>query len=91
MILQVTFGSIFDPESRLGIVDEGTWTITTAVEGMEGIDLALLDSADDLKVRLRNNLTGLVLLGFDDRCVRWISTRQVRAEWLVDSFGWVVR
>lgn len=70
LILQVTFGSIFDPEPRLGIVDEGTSTITTAVEGMEGIDLALLDSADDLKAQVEaNDLdAGLVLpSGFDDQ------------------------
>jgi ABC-2 type transport system permease protein len=70
LVLQVTFGSIFDPEPRLGIVDEGSSTITTAVEGMEGIDLALLDSTDDLKAQVEaNDLdAGLVLAaGFDDQ------------------------
>lgn len=70
LILQVTFGSIFDPEPRLGIVDEGSSTITTSVQGMEGIDLALLDNPEDLKTRVEaNDLdAGLVLpSGFDDR------------------------
>jgi ABC-2 type transport system permease protein len=70
LVLQVTFGSVFDPEPRLGIVDEGSSTITTAVEGMEGIDLALLDSAEDLKAQVETNDldAGLVLpAGFDDQ------------------------
>jgi ABC-2 type transport system permease protein len=70
LVLQVTFGSVFDPEPRLGIVDEGSSTITTAVEGMEGIDLALLDSAQDLKAQVETNDldAGLVLpAGFDDQ------------------------
>lgn len=70
LILQVTFGSIFDPEPRLGIVDEGSSTITTSVQGMEGIDLALLDNPEDLKTRVEaNDLdAGLVLpSGFDDQ------------------------
>lgn len=70
LILQITFGSLFDPQPRLGIVDEDHSTITTAVRTMEGIDLTLLDSADDLKAKVEaNNLdAGLVLpAGFDDR------------------------
>ena len=70
LILQVTFGSVFDPEPRLGIVDEGSSTITTAVQGMEGIDLALLDNTEDLKTQVEaNDLdAGLVLPpGFDDQ------------------------
>jgi ABC-2 type transport system permease protein len=70
LVLQVTFGSVFDPEPRLGIVDEGSSTITTAVEGMEGIDLALLDSTEDLKAQVEaDDLdAGLVLSsGFDDQ------------------------
>lgn len=70
LILQVTFGSLFDPKPRLGIVDEGSSTITTAVQGMEGIELALLDDAEDLKAKVEaNDLdAGLVLQsGFDDQ------------------------
>jgi ABC-2 type transport system permease protein len=68
LILQVTFGSLFDPKPRLGIVDQGTSTITTAVQGMEGIDLALLNDAEELKAQVEaNDLdAGLVLpSGFD--------------------------
>ncbi len=70
LVLQVTFGSLFDPQPRLGIVDQGSSTITTAVQGMEGIDLALLDNAEDLKTRVEGNDldAGLVLpTGFDDQ------------------------
>jgi ABC-2 type transport system permease protein len=70
LVLQVTFGSLFDPQPRLGIVDEGSSTITTAVQGMEGIDLALLDNAEELKTRVEGNDldAGLVLpTGFDDQ------------------------
>jgi len=70
LVLQVTFGSLFDPQPRLGIVDQGSSTITTAVQGMEGIDLALLGNAEDLKVRVESDDldAGLVLpAGFDDQ------------------------
>ena len=68
LVLQVTFGSLFDPQPRLGIVDQGSSTITTAVQGMEGIDLTLLDNAEDLKAKVEaDDLdAGLVLpAGFD--------------------------
>ena len=70
LILQVTFGSLFDPQPRLGIVDQGSSTITTAVQGMDGIDLALLDDPDALKTQVEENDldAGLVLPnGFDDQ------------------------
>ncbi len=70
LVIQVTFGSLFDPQPRLGIVDQGSSAITTAVQGMEGIDLTLLDNADDLKAQVEaDNLdAGLVLpAGFDDQ------------------------
>jgi len=70
LVIQVTFGSLFDPQPRLGIVDQGSSTITTAVQGMEGIDLTLLDNADDLRSQVEaDNLdAGLVLpAGFDDQ------------------------
>lgn len=70
LVLQVTFGSLFDPQPRLGIVDQGSSTITTAVLGMEGIDLALLDNAEDLKSQVEDDDldAGLVLpTGFDDQ------------------------
>jgi ABC-2 type transport system permease protein len=69
LVLQVTFGSLFDPQPRLGIVDRGSSTITTAVQGMDGIDLTLLDNPDDLKAKVESDDldAGLVLpAGFDD-------------------------
>ena len=69
LILQVAFGSLFDPQPRLGIVDEGDSQVTAAVESMEGIDLVLLDDADELTAQVEaNDLdAGLVLpAGFDE-------------------------
>lgn len=69
LILQVAFGSLFNPEPRLGIVDQGDSQITTEIEGMEGIELTLLDSSDDLKTQVQENDldAGLILpAGFDE-------------------------
>jgi ABC-2 type transport system permease protein len=69
LVLQVTFGDLFDPNPRLGIVDQGTSTVTTSVQGIEGIQLTLFDDVAELKARVEaNDLdAGLVLQpGFDD-------------------------
>ena len=68
-VLQVTFGDLFDPQPRLGIVDGGSSAITAEVGEMEGIKLTVLDDVDDLKRQVEaNDLdAGLVLpAGFDD-------------------------
>ncbi len=68
-VLQVTFGDLFDPQPRLGIVDQGASAITADVGEMPGIELTLLDDVEDLKGRVEaNDLdAGLVLpAGFDD-------------------------
>lgn len=68
LVLQVAFGDLFDPQPRLGIVDEDDSAVTAAVEGIEGIDLTLLDDVDDLTSRVEaNDLdAGLILpTGFD--------------------------
>lgn len=68
LILQVAFGSLFDPQPRLGIVDEGGSAITAALQDKEGIELTLLDSEVELKTQVEaNDLdAGLVLpAGFD--------------------------
>ncbi len=68
-VLQVTFGDLFDPQPRLGIVDQGSSAITTEVGEMSGIALTVLDDVDDLKTQVEaNDLdAGLVLPdGFDD-------------------------
>ncbi len=68
LVLQVAFGDLFDPEPRLGIVDEGASVITAAVAEIDGIELTRLDDADVLRSRVEaNDLdAGLVLAaGFD--------------------------
>lgn len=69
LILQVAFGSLFNPEPRLGIVDQGDSQITAEVKAMEGIDLTVLDDTAALKEQVEaNDLdAGLILpAGFDD-------------------------
>lgn len=69
LILQVAFGSLFDPDPRLAIVDDGDSAITERVRKMDGIELTLLDDADELKrlVEANDFDAGLVLPeGFDD-------------------------
>lgn len=68
-VLQVAFGNLFDPEPRLGIVDEGNSVITTMASSLEGIELSEYGSVDELKSKVEaNDLdAGLVLAaGFDD-------------------------
>ena len=68
LVLQVAFGSLFNPEPRLGIVDDGNSEITAAVKSMDGIELTLLDDAEELKAQVEaNDLdAGLILpAGFD--------------------------
>jgi len=55
VIIQFAFGSLFDPEPRLGIVDSGDSEITAALEETEGIELTLLDDAEELKTRVEQN------------------------------------
>jgi ABC-2 type transport system permease protein len=68
LMLQVTFGNLFDPNPRLGIVDQGASAVTTAVQDLDGIELTLLDDVDELKGKVEaNDLdAGMVLQsGFD--------------------------
>ncbi|MDJ0959316.1 MAG: ABC transporter permease [Acidimicrobiia bacterium] len=63
IMLQVAFGNLFESTPRLGIVDQGSSTVTTSVEAVDGIELTLLDDVDDLKRKVEaNDLdAGLVL------------------------------
>ncbi|MHB1135269.1 MAG: ABC transporter permease [Coriobacteriia bacterium] len=72
LVLQVAFGSLFDPEPRLGILDEGDSTITAAIEDMEGIELTMFESEAELREQVEaNDLdAGLVLPGGFDDAVR---------------------
>jgi len=68
LVLQVAFGSLFDPSPRLGIVDQGESAVAAAARQVAGIQVVLLDGADDLKEQVEaNDLdAGLVLAeGFD--------------------------
>lgn len=69
LILQVAFGSLFDPEPRLGIVDQGDSEITAELTAMEGITVTVLDDPAALRTQVEaNDLdAGIVLpTGFDD-------------------------
>jgi ABC-2 type transport system permease protein len=68
LIFQVAFGSLFDPQPRMGIVDDGSSEITAAVVEMEGIELTMYDDEEVLKTDVENNDldAGLILpAGFD--------------------------
>ena len=68
LVVQVVFGSLFEPKPRLGIVDLGHSEITALISRMKGIELSRLDSVTRLKQQVeRNDLdAGLVLKdGFD--------------------------
>ena len=70
VLIQVVFGSLFDPQPRLGIVDRGDSEITAALAGADGIELSRLDDEEELRSRLAaHDLdAGLVLSAdFDDR------------------------
>jgi ABC-2 type transport system permease protein len=69
LLLQMAFGSLFDPAPRLGIVDEGDSAVTAAAEGLDGIDLTLLDDEETLlRMVEENDLDGGLILpaGFDE-------------------------
>ena len=70
VLIQVVFGSLFDPQPRLGIVDRGDSEITAALAEADGIELSRLTDEEDLRGRLASNDldAGLVLSAdFDDR------------------------
>ena len=68
-VFQLAFGSLFAPQPRLAIVDDGRSAITAAVRATDGIDLTMLDTAAELRRAVEANDVdaGLVLpAGFDD-------------------------
>lgn len=69
-LIQVVFGSLFDPQPRLGVVDRGDSRITAALADAGGIELSRLDDEEALRSRLASHDldAGLVLSAdFDDR------------------------
>ncbi len=71
-VIQVVFASLFNPVPRLGIVDKGTSALTTDAQALEGIEVTLLDDAEELKAQVEaNDLdAGVVLQADFDRAVR---------------------
>ena len=68
LVIQVAFGSLFEPRPRVGIVDEGSSELTAALEEMDGIELSLLQDPEELKALVENNDldAGLIITaGFD--------------------------
>ncbi len=68
-LVSAVFGSLFDPDPRLGIVDEGASTIVAAARNLEGVAVVSIDDEAALRDRVAaGDLdAGLVLpTGFDD-------------------------
>jgi len=69
LVLQLAFGTLFEPKPRLGLVDEGSSGISAAAQALDGIELTSLGDVRELKRQVEaNDLdVGLVLpAGFDD-------------------------
>lgn len=69
LVLQLAFGTLFEPKPRLGIVDQGNSAISVAAQALDGIGLTRLGDVQGLKRQVEANDmdVGLVLpVGFDD-------------------------
>jgi ABC-2 type transport system permease protein len=69
VLLRSVFGGLFAADPRLGIVDLGRSELVAEAQQLDGIEVVVLDDADDLRAQLEaNDLdAGLVLAaGFDD-------------------------
>ena len=69
LVVQVIFGSLFEPKPRLGIMDAGRSLITSRVKEMREIHLTQIHSISELKKQVANNDldAGLFLKkGFDE-------------------------
>lgn len=70
LLVQLVFGSLFAPQPRLGIVDEGGSQVAAAMAEVKGIELRLVDTEDGLTHLVKTNDldAGLVLpAGFDEQ------------------------
>lgn len=63
VLIQLVFGSLFEADPRLGIVDEGASEITRAAEDLPDVTVRFLDSPEALREDVENNDldAGLVL------------------------------
>ena len=69
LLIQVAFGSLFEPRPRLGIVDEENSELTAAFEEMEGMELTIISDTEELKMLVKNNDldAGIIIAaGFDE-------------------------
>ncbi len=70
LLVQIVFGSLFVPQPRLGIVDEGGSQVAVVMADVEGIATTLVETEEDLTALVKTNDldAGLVLpTGFDAR------------------------
>ncbi|HZJ48629.1 MAG TPA: ABC transporter permease, partial [Acidimicrobiia bacterium] len=68
-LISSVFGSLFDVNPRLGIVDEGDSAVTAAAMQLDGVDTTVVVDADTLRARVEAHDfdAGLVLpAGFDE-------------------------
>ncbi len=69
LLVRGVFGSLFDPQPRLGIVDLGGSELTVQAEALDGFDVVVLTDADALRRQVEDNdLDGGLVIppGFDD-------------------------
>jgi ABC-2 type transport system permease protein len=69
LLFQLVFGSLFDPEPRLGIVDYGDSEMTAEAQEIEGVETTVVDDEQELMTMVEENDldAGLVLEdGFDE-------------------------
>jgi ABC-2 type transport system permease protein len=69
LLIQLVFGNLFEPEPRLGVVDDGSSAVARAVKDLDTISVSELDSRRELRREVENNNldAGLYLpRGFDD-------------------------
>ena len=68
-LISAVFGSLFDADPRLGIVDAGDSAVTSAAQELEGITVVVVDDVNELQdlVEAHDLDAGMVLpAGFDD-------------------------
>ncbi len=72
LVLQVAFGSLFDPKPRLAVVDLGSSAVTAEVRSLDGLEVTVLDDPDDLRAKVESHDfdAGLVLERDFDQLLR---------------------
>jgi ABC-2 type transport system permease protein len=72
VLVRSVFGSLFQPEPRLAVVDEGNSVLVAQLERLDGIDVTVLHSTDELMRKVEENDfdAGLILQSGFDAAVR---------------------